>query len=79
MENNSQITIQDIISKKREKTRWVDTKLILRAYEYAVKKVESQMNLEEKKKKADFIINSTNSFDSVEENVIELIKKLKEV
>ena len=43
MENNSQITIQDIISKKREKTRWVDTRLILRAYEYAVKKHGDQL------------------------------------
>ena len=49
------------------------------SYEYAVKKIESQKNLEEKKKLADFIINSSESFDSVEENVIELIKKLKEL
>ena len=49
------------------------------SYEYAVKKIESQKNLEEKKLLADFVINSSNSFDYVEENVIELIKKLKEV
>ena len=49
------------------------------SYEYAVKKIESQSSLEQKKMKADFVINSSNSFDYVESNVIELIKKLKEV
>lgn len=49
------------------------------SYEYAVKKIESQSSLEQKKAKADFVINSSNSFDYVESNVIELIKKLKEV
>ena len=48
-------------------------------YEYAVKKVESQKSLEEKKKLADFVINSSNSFDYVDKSVIELIKTLKEV
>lgn len=48
-------------------------------YEYAVRKVESQKSLEEKKKLADFVINSSNSFDSVDKSVIELIKTLKEV
>ena len=49
------------------------------SYEYAVKKIESQSSLEQKKTKADFVINSSNSFDYVESNVIELIKKLKEL
>ena len=49
------------------------------SYEYAVKKIESQLSLEQKKNMADFVINSSNSFDYVESNVIELIKKLKEV
>ena len=48
-------------------------------YEYAVKKIESQKSLEEKKNLADFVINSSNSFDSVDNSVIELIKTLKEV
>ena len=48
-------------------------------YEYAVKKIESQKSLEEKKNLADFVINSSNSFDSVDKSVIELIKTLKEV
>lgn len=48
-------------------------------YEYAVRKVESQKSLEEKKNLADFVINSSNSFDSVDKSVIELIKTLKEV
>ena len=47
-------------------------------YEYAVKKIESQKSLEEKKNLADFVINSSNSFDSVDKSVIELIKTLKE-
>ena len=49
------------------------------SYEYAVKKIESQKSLEEKKNLADFVINSSNSFDYVEQSVIELIKTLKEV
>jgi dephospho-CoA kinase len=49
------------------------------SYEYAVKKIESQMSLEKKKRMADFVINSSNSFDYVSLDVIELIKKLKEV
>ena len=49
------------------------------SYEYAVKKIESQLSLENKKTKSDYVINSTNSFDYVELNVIELIKKLKEL
>ena len=49
------------------------------SYEYAVKKIESQLSLEQKKNMADFVINSSNSFDYVESNVIELIKKLKEL
>ena len=49
------------------------------SYEYAVKKIESQTSLESKKLKADFVINSSNSFDYVESSVIELIRKLKEV
>ena len=49
------------------------------SYEYAVKKIESQLSLETKKSKADFVINSSNSFDYVESSVIELIRKLKEV
>lgn len=48
-------------------------------YEYAVKKIESQKSLEEKKNLADFVINSSNSFDYVDKSVIELIKTLKEV
>ena len=34
----NEVTIQDVINKKKEKTRRVDSKLILRAYEYAVSK-----------------------------------------
>ena len=49
------------------------------SYEYAVKKIESQLSLERKKTMADFVINSSNSFDYVESSVIELIRKLKEV
>jgi dephospho-CoA kinase len=49
------------------------------SYEYAVKKIESQMSLDKKKRMADFVINSSNSFDYVSLDVIELIKKLKEV
>ena len=49
------------------------------SYEYAVRKIESQKSLEEKKNLADFVINSSNSFDYVEQSVIELIKTLKEV
>ena len=36
-ENNKEITIQDVISKKKETTKRVDTKLIMKAYNYAVK------------------------------------------
>ena len=39
----SEITIQDVINKKKEKSRRVDTKLILRAYEYAVNKHGEQL------------------------------------
>ena len=35
-ETNKEITIQDIISKKKETSRRVDTKLIMKAYNYAV-------------------------------------------
>lgn len=49
------------------------------SYEYALKKIESQMSLEQKKNMSDFVINSSNSFDYVKGNVIELIKSLKEV
>ena len=42
MENN-QITIQDVINKRKEKTRRADTKLIMRAYEYAVGKHGDQL------------------------------------
>lgn len=35
-ENNKEITIQDVISKKKETTKKVDTKLIMKAYNYAV-------------------------------------------
>lgn len=35
-ENNKEITIQDVISKKKETSRRVDTKLIMKAYNYAV-------------------------------------------
>ncbi len=38
-----QITIQDVIDKRHEKSKRVDTKLILRAYEYAVKKHGDQL------------------------------------
>lgn len=37
------ITIQDVISKKKEHTRRVDTKLITRAYEYALEKHGNQL------------------------------------
>ena len=43
MENNTNITIQDVINKRKEKTRRVDSKLIIRAYEYAVKKHGEQL------------------------------------
>ena len=35
-ENNKEITIQDVISKKKETSRREDTKLIMKAYNYAV-------------------------------------------
>ena len=35
-ENNKEITIQDVISKKKETTKRVDTKIITKAYNYAV-------------------------------------------
>lgn len=35
-ENNKEITIQDVIAKKKETSRRVDTKLIMKAYNYAV-------------------------------------------
>ena len=35
-ENNKEITIQDVISKKKETSKRVDTKLIIKAYNYAV-------------------------------------------
>ena len=35
-ENNKEIKIQDVISKKKETSRRVDTKLIMKAYNYAV-------------------------------------------
>ena len=35
-EENKKITIEDVISKKKEKTKRVDTKLIMRAYNYAL-------------------------------------------
>ena len=35
-ENNKEITIQDVILKKKETSRRVDTKLIMKAYNYAV-------------------------------------------
>ena len=35
-EENKEITIEDVISKKKEKTKRVDTKLIMRAYNYAL-------------------------------------------
>lgn len=34
-ENNKEITIQDVISKKKEITKKVDTKTIMKAYNYA--------------------------------------------
>ena len=40
---HSQITIQDVINKKKEKSRRLDTRLILRAYEYAVNKHGNQL------------------------------------
>ena len=35
MQDNKNITIQDVINKRKEHTRKVDTKLILKAYNYA--------------------------------------------
>jgi GTP pyrophosphokinase len=35
MQDKEEITIQDIIAKKKENTRKVDSKLIMRAYEFA--------------------------------------------
>ena len=37
-EQKEEITIQDVIIKKKEKTKRVDSKLIMKAYEYAVQK-----------------------------------------
>ncbi len=37
-EQKEEITIQDVIIKKKEKTKKVDSKLIMKAYEYAVQK-----------------------------------------
>jgi len=39
----NQITIKDVVSKRREKTRRFDIKLIYRAYEYALKKHGDQL------------------------------------
>lgn len=41
-ENNKEITIQDVISKRKEHARRVDTKLITKAYEYALSKHGNQ-------------------------------------
>lgn len=41
-ENNKEITIQDVISKKKETTKKVDTKLIMKAYNYAVEHHKDQ-------------------------------------
>ena len=40
---NAQIKIQDVLNKRRQKTRRFDSKLILRAYDYAVKKHGDQL------------------------------------
>ena len=43
MNEMKEITIQDVISKKKEHSRRVDTKLILKAYNYALKHHGNQL------------------------------------
>ncbi len=47
--------------------------------EYAIKKINSQMQLDEKKELADFIIDTSSTFKNTEKQVIELLDKLKEI
>ena len=42
MQEKDEITIQDIIDKRKKHTRKVDTKLIMKAYDYANKNHEKQ-------------------------------------
>ena len=47
-------------------------------HEYALSKINSQMSLEKKKELADFVIDSSKSFENTEKQVLEIIEKLKE-
>ncbi|MBO5711699.1 MAG: dephospho-CoA kinase [Acholeplasmatales bacterium] len=46
-------------------------------YEYAAKKVESQLSLEIKKERSDYVIDSSKGFDDTYKQIQELIKVLK--
>lgn len=46
-------------------------------FEYADIKIKSQMNLEEKKKKSDYIIDTSGSFEETEEKLNEILLKIK--
>ncbi|MDE7385481.1 MAG: dephospho-CoA kinase [Anaeroplasmataceae bacterium] len=45
--------------------------------EYALSKIASQMSLEEKKNKSNYVIESMESFEETKENVRKILKKLK--
>ena len=45
--------------------------------EYALTKILSQMSLEEKKKKSDYVIESKESFTATQENVRKILNKIK--
>lgn len=47
--------------------------------DFALKKIQSQMDLYMKKSLADYVVNSKGSFDETREQVIEIINKIKEL
>lgn len=49
------------------------------SHSYAIAKINSQLSLEKKKEMADFVIDTKGSFHQTEQNVIELIKQIKEL
>ena len=42
MQNNKELTLKELIIKKREKSKKVDTKLIIKSYDYARKKLKDK-------------------------------------
>ena len=46
---------------------------------YAIAKINSQMGLEEKRTRADFVVDSRGTFDETESQVFDIIKKVKGV